>query len=430
MKITITSVGSRGDVQPYVALGRGLQQAGFDVTLAVDELFESFIHSHGLPFAPLSANPMRALEEGSVGMGDNPLQLFSWFRKYVKEIINQHFESMLDACRGADLIIFGSMAFVSLHAAEALKTRALATSLQPIVPTREIPYSTAKIPPDWVPFRGMINKTNYQLYNKMFYRMMLDVINQGREQVLNLPPIPWKFYARLDLSEYWMLNGFSRHVLPKPSDWNDLQYIAGYWFLDQLQDWQPPEELTAFLDGSPAPVYIGFGSMVDMEAAELTQLVIEAVEQAEVRAVLLGGWTDLGSSGLPDSILKMESVPHDWLFPRVSAVVHHGGAGTTAAGLSAGVPSVIVPFMADQPFWGYQVARLGVGPKPIPRKKLTANRLAAAICQATTDPRMHEQAALLGKNIRQEDGVSRAVSLVRELLERDDPRLLVSSNIS
>jgi UDP:flavonoid glycosyltransferase YjiC (YdhE family) len=140
-------------------MGLGLQQAGHQVTLAVDELYQSFVEENGLPFAPLSANPLRALEAGSVGMGDNPLQLFSWIRKHVKEIANEHFASMLAACQGADLIVFGSIGFVSLHVAEALRTRALATSLQPIIPTKEIPYSTAKMPPDWLPFRGLYNRT-------------------------------------------------------------------------------------------------------------------------------------------------------------------------------------------------------------------------------------------------------------------------------
>jgi UDP:flavonoid glycosyltransferase YjiC (YdhE family) len=224
-----------------------------------------------------------------------------------------------------------------------------------------------------------------------------------------------------------MLNGFSRHVLPKPSDWNDLQKVTGYWFLEQHQNWQPPDELTAFLEDTPKPVYVGFGSMVDLEADELTRLVVDAVEQAGTRAVLLGGWTDLGGDGLPDSIIKVDFVPHDWLFPRVAAVVHHGGAGTTAAGLRAGVPTVIVPFMADQPFWGYQVAKLGVGPKPIPRRKLSAGRLAAAIRQAAGDAGMQRKAIELGGKIREEEGVGNAVSLINDLLDTNDPRLLVPS---
>lgn len=427
MKITIVSVGSRGDVQPYLALGLGLQQAGYEVTLAADTVFESFISEHGIRFAPISANPMRVLEGGSVGMGDNPFQLFSWVRKYVMEIGNEHFSTLLAACQGADLIIFGSIGFVAIHIAEALQTRALATSLQPIIPTKEIPYSTAKIPPEWLPFRGAINKFNYGIYNKMFYRMMLGMINQGREQVLGLKPLPWSFYARLDLSQYWMLYGYSQHVIPKPQDWNNFQKITGYWSLEQQQDWQPSDELSAFLEETPKPVYIGFGSMVDKEAAVLTQLVVNAVEQAQVRAVLLGGWTDLGGQGLPKSILKVNDVPHDWLFPRVAAVVQHGGAGTTAAGFQAGVPMVIVPFMADQPFWGYQAAKLGVSPKPIPRKKLTANKLAGAIIKAVSDNDMRQNAAALGQNLRQEDGVGEAVRIISELLEGDDPRLTVNS---
>jgi sterol 3beta-glucosyltransferase len=169
-----------------------------------------------------------------------------------------------------------------------------------------------------------------------------------------------------------ILYGFSPSVIPAPSDWNGNTFITGYWFVDESENWQPPTALLDFLQSGSPPVYIGFGSMSNRNPEQTADLVIQALALTNQRAILLSGWSGLQKANTPDSIFMIDSIPHSWLFPRVSAVVHHGGASTTAAGLKAGVPSVIIPFFGDQPFWGQRVADLGVGPKPIPRKKLTA----------------------------------------------------------
>jgi len=417
MKITITTVGSRGDVQPYVALGRGLAAAGHAVTMAADELFEPFIRENGLAFARLAADPMKPLEVDIRQLGNNPVKVFKWMAAFVEEIGSEYFETYLEANRGTDLMIFSSVAAMAgLHIGARLNVPMLSSTLQPIVPTRAYPYSAGMILPGWFPFLGTINKASYELFNRTFYRMLYKVINRDRERVLGLPRLPWKLYKSLDLSAYPMLHGFSRHVIPKPEDYNDNQIFTGYWFLDQDEDWQPSAELEAFLAADPKPVYIGFGSMVDQDAEELTRLVVEALAISGQRAVLLGGWTNLGGEGLPESIMKVEHVPHDWLFPQVSAVIHHGGAGTTAASLRAGSPTVVVPFFADQPFWAWRVEKLGAGPKPIPRLKLTAEKLAAAITRAVADPRIKRRAAELGEKIRAEDGVGNAVKAVENVM--------------
>jgi sterol 3beta-glucosyltransferase len=238
---------------------------------------------------------------------------------------------------------------------------------------------------------------------------------------LDLPPLSAAYYWRLDSASATvpMIYGYSPSVIPRPPDWGDYQQITGYWFLDGAQNYEPPAELADFLESGLPPVYVGFGSMVDHEREDMTRLVVEALGQAGQRAILLSGWSDLGSAVLPDFILRIDFVPHDWLFPRVAAVVHHGGAGTTAAGLRAGIPNVVVPFFADQPFWGWRVHNLGVGPKWIPRKKLTAEKLAAAIRQAVNDSTMIQRAEELGKRIRAEDGVRTAVQLVEQQLPED-----------
>ena len=205
-------------------------------------------------------------------------------------------------------------------------------------------------------------------------------------------------------------------MLPKPADWGENLHITGYWFL-QESEYQPSVELSRFLEAGPQPVFIGFGSMLDKEAAQTTQIVLESLSITGMRAVLQGGWSEIGAQQLPDNIFRVSEVPHSWLFPRMAAVVHHGGAGTTAAGLRAGVPSVIVPYFADQPFWAQQVHRIGAGPAPVPRLKLDAEKLAAAVQQATQDERINEKARELGDRINQENGVSQAVELINRYLE-------------
>jgi sterol 3beta-glucosyltransferase len=209
-----------------------------------------------------------------------------------------------------------------------------------------------------------------------------------------------------------VLHGFSAHVVPRPADWPDHAAISGFWHLERQADWQPGAALEDFLAAGEPPVYVGFGSMAGKDPARLTKIVLEALQEAAVRGILASGWGGLAAQDLPESVFQIDHAPHDWLFPRMSAVVHHGGAGTTAAGLRAGRPAVVCPFMGDQPFWASRVSALGAGPEPIPQKKLTAGGLAAAIRAALRNDKYQENALALGGKIRLEDGVSTAVSMI------------------
>lgn len=182
--------------------------------------------------------------------------------------------------------------------------------------------------------------------------------------------------------------------------------------LDPPTDWQPPAALEDFLETGPLPVYVGFGSMPSQRPEDAAAMVVEALQRNGLRGVLYGGWGGLRPEDLPEQIYVTGPVPHNWLFPRMAAIVHHGGAGTTAAGLWAGVPNIVTPFFGDQPFWGRQVHALGVGPQPIPRSKLTVDNLSEALHTVTTDTQLRERAAALGQRIRAEDGVARAVELI------------------
>ena len=412
MNITIATVGSRGDIQPYVALGRGLQAVGHHVQLAADTEFETFIRSQGLGFAPVNADPRQALEEDIRQIGSNPIRLLNWIKRNLKPVAHQYVVDIKQACQGSDGILYSTLAFLSYHGAEALQIPSEAAFLQPFTPTRAFSNPVATEAPRWLPFQGEFNWLSFRLNNLLSYRMFKGIADDCRREILDLPPVPWRVYQALDLSEMPIIYGYSPHVIPKPTDWDSHKHVTGYWFLESDEKWQPPAELIRFLETGSSPVYVGFGSMVDREAETLTGLVVDALQQAGRRGILLGGWSELGGGGLPDTVLKVTEVPHEWLFPRVAAVVHHGGAGTTAAGLRAGVPAVIVPFFADQPFWGRQVYQLGVGAQPVSRKRLTAGRLAVAIRMATGDEALRRRAAELGREIRTEDGVAKAVESI------------------
>jgi len=249
---------------------------------------------------------------------------------------------------------------------------------------------------------------------QVVWAIMRSLTNAARRDVLKLPPLSWRDpYGMMDRYEWPVLYGHSPAVLPPPRDWPDWVTVTGFWFLDRAEDWRPPADLVRYLEAGPPPVYVGFGSMTTDSPSETSKLVLRALALTGNRAVLDTGWGGLsGEVGSPDVYL-VNNVPHDWLFPRMSAVVHHGGVGTTHAGIRAGVPSVIVPFLPDQRFWGHHVWKLGVGTRPIPRAQVSVQRLDEAIRVATTDQNMRERAASIGRRIRTEDGVARAVEAFR-----------------
>ena len=423
MHITIASVGTRGDVQPYLALGRGLQRAGHQVQVATDPTFEAFVRGAGLGFAPVSADPRKALQEDVLRL-NNPIAFSRWTQRQFGPLALRYTAELRDVCAHTDGLLANPLAFAAFHVAERLGIPCVPAYLQPATPTRAFTTSTAPDPPAWLPFRGWFNYTSAHVNNQIFFRLLLPTINACRTEVLGLPPLPWKLYSKLDISPEPIIYGYSRHVVPVPPDWGPWLHVTGYWFERSEVEYEPPADLEAFLAGGPPPVYIGFGSIVEQDAAATTRTVVDVLALAGQRGLLLGGWAGLGAGALPASILSVSDVPHEWLFPRMAAVVHHGGAGTTAAGLRAGVPSVLVPYFADQPFWGRRVAALGVGPRAIPRKQLTAPRLAAAIREAVSNKEMRRRAQELGQRIRSEDGITAAVEKVEMLLQsRYNPAL-------
>lgn len=418
MRITIIATGSRGDVEPYVALGRGLKRAGHEVRLLTHQDFEPLVGAQGLELWPVAGKVQEIAQSSEMRdrlEGGSFLAIMSQMAKEARREGLAFAEAGLAASQDADLLLGGlGGLFVGVALAEKLGIPFLQAYYIPLTPTSAFPSFLARGLPSWA--GGALNRLSYHLARQVLWQGFRSADGAAREQVLGLPAASFwgPFQAEL-LRGTPVLYGYSPAVIPKPPDWAANVHVTGYWFLDPADDWTPPPELATFLTDGPPPVYVGFGSMSSRNPEETAEMILRALAQSGQRAVMLAGWGGLRAQTVPDTVFTVDSVPFSWLFPRMAAVVHHGGAGTTAAGLRAGVPSIVVPFFGDQPFWGQRVEDLGVGPEPIPRKRLTAESLAQALRRAVTDETMRQRAADLGARIRAEDGIANAVAIVRQM---------------
>ncbi|MDA2920937.1 glycosyltransferase [Desulfobacterota bacterium AH_259_B03_O07] len=422
MKITILAIGSQGDVQPLVALGLGLNSAGHDITIATHKMFEKFVRSNGLEFNLIQVNPRESLEseagQAALEHGSNPLRSWINFGRMVKTNFIQTGIDCLIACNSTDAIIYSPFGtFFAPHVSERLKLPAIAAYLAPSHATREIP---SFLSPTQKNLGGVFNLFTWKLLELMTWFPYRSIVNKWRVESLDLPPLSLSYIRDRVKRQKLVLYGISPSVLPKPKDWRENIKVTGYWFLDFEKEWTPSNELLNFLSNDKPPVYVGFGSMTTRNPKQLTELVIKALKISNQRGILLTGWGCLGDTDLPEDVFEIKSAPHSWLFPRLAAVVHHGGAGTTAASLKAGKPTIVVPFFVDQPFWGRRVSDLGVGPKPIPFKRITAEGLAFAINNAVNDNSIENNATNLGERIRGENGVAVAIDGIEKFFSQED----------
>ncbi len=415
MKITILTAGTRGDVQPYIALAKRLHEAGYGVRLGAPANFDSFISGHGIDFAPLRADYYQLMDspEGQALKSGNPIRMMQHMRTTVFPMMRRLMDDTWEAAKDADMLIYHPKLFNAPHIAEKLNI--------PIFTAATVPIMT---PTTQFPAPGVVNRNLGGTLNRLTYKA-LDMatssfggmLKEWRRDVLGLVETSSIVKGnRINGQPIPVLYCYSSLVVPVPDDWDTSAHVTGYWWLDDQPDWQPPTELQAFLDAGAAPVYVGFGSMIAESPEVTTRTVVEALQGSGQRGVIASGWGGLRPSDLPESIYLLKEAPHDWLFPRMSAVVHHGGAGTTAAGLRAGKPTVICPFIADQPFWGKRVEALGVGTAPIPQKQLTADKLAAAIRTAANDDGIRQRAAALGQQLQTEDGIGNALKVIEDVV--------------
>ena len=423
-RIHILTTGSRGDVQPYLALAKGLQASGLDVTLVTHEPFQEFVTAEGVKFRSMGGDPRKALEteagKALLDTGDNPRVFFRRMIELAEPAAADVARQAWEAVQDADVLLCGTNAyFLGEALAEKLQCPISYLSLQPMAPTTEQQGVFERSLPPRLQFlrrwgyHKLLQSLGLQVYAH-FYR---NITRSIREEVLQLPKRSRWFAPKTFTHGPLFLYGYSQHVIPRPSDWAPTQQVCGYWILPPADDWQPSHALQSFLQAGPPPVYIGFGSMPSDEPAVTRALVVEALRATGQRAVVSRGWGGLSAADWPDNVAVVDDVPHEWLFRHVSAVVHHGGAGTTAAGLRAGAPTIIVPHMADQPYWGRRVQSLGVGTAPIRRQDLNSTTLAAAIRQATQEESLREAVQRLSQRLLAEDGVSTAVQHIRRSLK-------------
>lgn len=413
MHITIFVYGTWGDIRPHVVLGQALQKAGHEVRVLASPGYEQWVRDRNLGFYPLTTDVNLFARENADLMDKGFFSQLQTLRTRIAPLFTQMGLEMMEATRDSDVLMtveFGLSLLLDVVKANNLKP--VFINPAPINPTRES-NTVLPAPPGWFPFEGWYNRLGYTVLRQSSWRALAGGRNPLAKQ-LGLPKSGYKeFRAVVDTAP--ALTTVSRHVFQRPADWGDHWQVTGFLF-DDDPDWIPPQDLVDFLEAGEAPVYIGFGSMPDSKPQATTRTIIEAVQKAGKRAVILKGWAGFGADDVPDNIHILKYAPHSWLFPQMSAVIHHGGSGTTASGLRAGVPTGVVPHQGDQGFWGRTVKNLGVGTAPIPRKKLTADKLAASITELTSSRTIQANARALGEKIWQEDGLAEAVKWVERFL--------------
>ncbi|MEU6533770.1 glycosyltransferase [Streptomyces sp. NPDC046928] len=391
MRILIAAAGSRGDVAPYTGLGAGLREAGHEVAVAATGPFAALVREAGLDFRELPGRPAHA------GGADGNRALMRTAAAFVAEL-GQGFADVVDP--GTDLLLLSATtAPLGLHLAEALGIPAIGTSLQPTAPTGDFP------PP--VLGTRSLGRTGNRLAGRFALRMTdrvyADAVAALRRR-LGLPPLtPAGMRDRQEKADWRVLHGFSTALVPRPSDWRDGLDVTGTWWPYVAPDRRLPAEVEDFLAAGPRPVFVGFGSMAGGKGERLGALVGGALRRAGLRGVVQAGSADLTVDG--DDVLSVGDLPHALLFPRMAAVVHHAGAGTTAAALRAGAPSVPVPVTADQPFWAARLATIGAATEPIPFAGLTEERLADALGRAVRQQSYTRAASVAARHMATEDGV-------------------------
>lgn len=416
MNICIVTVGTRGDVQPFVALARELQARGHKASICTSAHFAPFVRSYGIACRPMRADMMALTqsEEGRRMLGGNPLAIMSNMKKLVLPMMRTMLEDMWSACQDADVLLCHPKALGGYDIAEKLGIPMIASHPVPII------APTGLFTNPILPFSSRLawlNQLSYRI-NHYMTASFIGTVNQWREQMLELPnrkagtdtlqlhgrPVP-------------ILYGCSPSVMPIDPAWKDHVCMSGFWYLEEKQVWEPSLELASFINSENPPIAISFSSMPLKDPGRMLSMLQEACRQTKQRAVIISGWS--GMTVPHDNLLfGIEEVPHSWLFEKVAGIIHHGGAGTTAAGLRAGKPMLISPFSGDQPFWARRMHELGVATAPLREKEMSVERLSYRIRDMTTNTAMQQQAKQLAALIHKENGVSVAADYIEQQVSR------------
>jgi sterol 3beta-glucosyltransferase len=403
MRILALTYGTEGDTRPMVALCRGLQDAGHDATLLAERSGERYAEVLRVPFVALAGDMADALRRAASGLAHAGV-VARVVARTLAGIANANatawMRAAIEHARDAEVIVCAGLAiYVGLSVAEGLGIRAIGAGLQPLMPTRA--FASPFLPPLRLP--GVLNRASHRFVLGAMWRAFRGAVNEARRGVARQSP------RRREWVDYDVLFGMSPTLVPKPPDWGERVAVTGYWFGPRDPAFEPDRELVAFLESGEAPVYVGFGSMLGFDRDRVLAAVLDALDGH--RALLHSGWSGLGGTSLPASVLRIGHVPHDWLFPKTSVVVHHGGAGTTHAAARAGVPSVVLPFAADQFFWAKRLEARGVAPPMLTHRQLDAAGLRDRLRTARSE-RMRICAREVAAAMSAETGVANAVEQI------------------
>ncbi|MCT9855021.1 glycosyltransferase [Priestia megaterium] len=420
MLITMLTTGTRGDTQPFMALGLELKKKGYRVRIAASEAYQDFIESYGFEYAMLRGDVSKIIESGAADdaiNADNPLKFFSSLKneKMMGMMVNIQ-KDLHKACKGAGAIVYHPGAAIGYFAAKEMDIPSILASPFPMTPTKDYP---ALIFYDRPRFGKIYNKLTHRIFEWGFWKIVSGPLKKYWVQQYGEGPNDFSCpYPKQRTAANPTIISSSPTVFSVSKDWPEHVHSYGNWFMDSDHSYQPEEKLERFLKAGEPPVYIGFGSVGDKKnAGETTALVIKALKLAGKRGIINTGGSGMNQTEeIAEDILFVKDIPHEWLFPKMSAVVHHGGAGTTAEGLRAGVPSIIVPYGNDQFAWGRKIHELGAGAKAIPRKELTAEKLSAAISYTQVNE-IQSKAQEIGKQIRAEKGAEKAAQVIINTLE-------------
>lgn len=415
MNYAILALGSRGDVQPFISLALGLQAEGHQVVIAAAHDYRSLVEGYGCHFAPLVGSILALLdpEQMAASLAAGRATIIKQFLQQTPPIIRQLIADALAACQTADCLIVSSLGmWPALHLAEHLHIPVVLVHLHPYGASSQTAHHFA---PQlaWASYRRM----SYRLAEQLQWQVLRMAFNQARQKILQQPS--------LSMSQLWQrsrdfqpptLYAYSALVAPPPANWRDAGSITGYWLLAPAADWRAPALVTDFLAAGPMPITISFGSMLhgQKRGNQLSQLLIAASQKAKVRLIINQGWGDLAQGVLPTNCLAINGLAYAWLFERVAAVVHHGGAGVTATALGAGKPALVTPFLGDQHFWGQRVYDLKAGPAPVPANQLHVAQLANLLHSLIERDDYQAAARQLATQLAQEHGVTKAITWLNQ----------------
>ncbi len=422
-KVILLTTGTRGDVQPFIALGLALRALGVTAYLASDPAFAGLAEAYDLPFIEMEGNPSSLMTQGGrqaltlEGSLAGSLRASLAYLRAARPCYRRMLDNGWLACQGATALVVGLPSLWGAHIAEALDIPCVYGFQQPF--TRTAAFPSALLPPGLLPKGAVFNRLSHRLIEQAVWQPWRGLINGWRRERMGLKSAPWLGITdRMYAPDALVIQALSSRVVPAPSDSPPQHQTSGFWFLDPPPAWQPPAPLLQFLDAGAPPVYIGFGSPGPQQAAAAAQMILQTASLSGQRLVTGLARQLFPPGSLADTIFCAEDVPHAWLFPRCAALVHHGGAGTTAAGLRAGRPTLVIPRATDQFFWGERVRALGCGPNPLAQRSLSAESLAERLAQMGEDSPYNHQAHQMGEHLRTETGAANAASLLLARLPR------------